>query len=125
MANENDKNHLYDAILARVAKKMNEPRLAASVRETLETSAAATRRFRFDEGVYNRNTKEDGMVRQVYEKDGVTMYRVWLPATTDPLRGGHFVSDWAEGVLEPSEKVVSESAPLPTEVGKIRPFRIS
>jgi hypothetical protein len=107
MPDENNKDDPYAAILARVTNEMGQPRMAASVRETLETSAAATRRFRFDEGVYNRNTKEHGLVRQVYEKDGITMYKVWLPATTDPLRGGHFVSDWAESVLEPSDTVHS------------------
>jgi hypothetical protein len=104
MVDENNKGDLYAATLARVTKEMNEPRMVASVRKTPGTSASATRPFRFDEGVYNRNTKEHGLVRQVYEKDGVTMYRVWLPATTDSLRGGHFVSDWAESVLEPSDK---------------------
>jgi hypothetical protein len=31
------------------------------------------------------------------------------------LRWGHFVSDWAESVLELSDKLASESARLPTE----------
>jgi hypothetical protein len=99
MANE---KHSDDVTLVEVAKEMAEPRMSASARKALGTSASANRPFRFDEGVYNRNTKEYGVVRQVYEKDGVTMYKVWLPATPNSLRWGHFVSDWAEGVLEPS-----------------------
>jgi len=58
MANENDKNRLYDAILARVTKEMDQPRMSASVRETPGAPAATTRPFRLNEGVYNRNTKE-------------------------------------------------------------------
>jgi hypothetical protein len=110
MANEHDRNDLDDATLASVAKEMDEPRMTASVRKTLRTPAASTRPFRLNEGVHNRNTKEHGLVRQVYEKDGVTMYKVWLPATTNSLRWGYFVSDWAEGVLEPSDNVLVKSA---------------
>jgi hypothetical protein len=65
MANENDKNHLYDAILARVTKEMDQPRMSACVRETLGTPAATTRPFRLNEGISHRNTKEYGVVRQV------------------------------------------------------------
>jgi hypothetical protein len=42
------------------------------------------------------------------------MYKVWLPATPNTLRWGRFVSDWAEGVLEPWDKIASESARWPT-----------
>jgi hypothetical protein len=34
------------------------------------------------------------------------MYKVWLPATPQLLRWGHFVSDWAEDVLELSDNVL-------------------
>jgi hypothetical protein len=116
IVNENDKDDLHEVILARVTKEMNEPRMTASVRETLGTPAAATRPFRLDEGVYNRNTKEYGVVRRIYLKDGIVMYKVWLPATPNTLRWGHFVSDWAEGVLEPSDKAAPEPTPLATGV---------
>jgi hypothetical protein len=113
MVNENDTDELHDVTLASVTKEMDEPRTTASVRETLRTRAAATRPFRLDECVYDRNTMEHGLVKQVYEKDGVTMYKVWLPAKLNSLRWGHFVSDWAEGVLEASVEVSPESAWLP------------
>jgi hypothetical protein len=116
MADENNKDDLYAATLARVTKEMNQPRMPASVREAIGTPVASTHSFRLNEGVCNRNTKEHGLIRQIYEKDGVTMYKVWLPAITNSLRWGHFVSNWAEGVLEPSDKVAPESAPLPTGV---------
>jgi hypothetical protein len=55
---------------------MAEPRVIASVRNASEPPAAATSPFRPGDLLYNRNTKEDGLVTQVYEKDGVTMYEV-------------------------------------------------
>jgi hypothetical protein len=116
MANQHDRKKLDAATLACVASEMAEPRMPASVREALGTPAAATFPFHLDQGVSNRSTKEYGVVRQVYEKDGVTMYKVWVPETPNSLRWGHFVSDWAESVLALSDKLTSESARLPTEV---------
>jgi hypothetical protein len=52
--------------------------------------------------VYNRNTKEDGAVRKVYETNGVTMYEVAVPMQGDAWAPGHYISDWAEDVLRPS-----------------------
>ena len=119
MANEHDRKKLDATTIASVASEMAEPRMSASVRKTLGTPAAATVPFHLDQGVSNRSTEEYGVVRQVYEKDGVTMYKVWVPETPNSLRWGHFVSDWAESVLELSDKLASESARLPTEVKKI------
>jgi hypothetical protein len=113
MANERHKTRPDEATLAEVTKEMNEPRMAASVRKALGTAAAVNRPFRSDDCVYNRETKEHGLVKQVYAREGVTMYKVWLPAMPDLLRWGHFVSDWAEGVLEPSDKMLVQSACLP------------
>jgi hypothetical protein len=110
MANGNDQNQLDKKTVARVAKEMGEPRMTKSVRKALETPVTADRKFRPDECVYNRTTKEYGIVRGVYEKDGVTMYKVWLPPMPYSLRWGHFVSDWAEGVLEFSDKILTKSA---------------
>ena len=106
MANKNDRDHPNEVTLASVTEEMAESRMTVSVRKTLGTSAAANCLFRPDEGVYNRDTKEHGLVMQAYEKDGVTMYKVWLPATPNSLRWGHFVSDWAEDVLELSDNVL-------------------
>jgi hypothetical protein len=70
--------------------------------------------FRLDQCVYNRDTKEHGLIREVYEQDGGIVYVVWLPATTPhSLRFGHNVSDWDEGVLEPSDKLLGVPERLP------------
>ena len=84
MANENGTNQLDEATFASVAGEMSKPRMTASVRKTLGTFSANCL-FRRHECVYNRDTKEHGLVKQVYEKDGVTMYKVWLPATLELL----------------------------------------
>jgi hypothetical protein len=110
VANKNDRDDLHEVTLASVAKEMAKPRVTASVRKTIRTFAAANGLFRPEECVHNRDTKEDGLVKRVYEKAGVTMYKVWLPATPGLLRCGHFVSDWAESVLEPSDKALLNSA---------------
>lgn len=110
MANKNDRSHLNELTLASVAREMAEPRMTASVRKTLGTSAPADRPFRRKEYVYNRDTNEHGLVRQVYERDGVTMYKAWLPLTPDLLQWGHFVSDWAESVLELSDNMLLKAA---------------
>jgi hypothetical protein len=52
--------------------------------------------------VYNRNTKEDGAIRKVYEKNGATMYEVAVPKHRDSWISGHYISDWAEDILQPS-----------------------
>ena len=109
MANENGTNQLDEATFASVAGEMSKPRMTASVRKTLGTFSANCL-FRRHECVYNRDTKEHGLVKQVYEKNGVTMYKVFLPATPQLLRWGHFVSDWAEDVLELSDNVLLRSA---------------
>jgi hypothetical protein len=104
MVNEKHNRHPDDATLAELTKETNRPRVTASVRKALEVSAAANRPFHPNQCVYNRETKEHGLIREVYEKNGVLMYEVRIPAMPDSLKWGYFVSDWAEGVLEPSEK---------------------
>lgn len=113
MTKKGDRNQHDGVALGGDANEPAEPRTAASVRKTAEASAPVSCRFRAEECVYNRDTNEHGLIREVYEKDGIIMYEVWLPATTDSLRWGHFVSDWAEGVLEPSDKIIVRSARLP------------
>jgi hypothetical protein len=115
MADENDKNNLDDVALGGVAEEMAESRTAAPVRKTPRTRAAANSQFRVEDSVYNRNTGEHGLVRQVYQMDGITMYKVWLAAGPGLLRWGHFVSDWAEGVLELSDNLLLRSVPVNTE----------
>jgi hypothetical protein len=115
MADENDKNNPDDVAVGGVAEEMAEPRTAELVRKTPGTPAAANCQFRVDDCVYNRNTEEHGLVKQVYEMDGVTMCKVWLPAGPDLLRWGHFVSDWAEGELELSDNLLLRSVPVRAE----------
>ena len=56
--------------------------------------------FRLKDLVYNRNTKEDGTIRQIYETNGVAMYEVAVPQNHDSWTGGYYISDWAEDVLQ-------------------------
>ena len=56
--------------------------------------------FQLRDLVYNRNTKEDGTIRRVYETNGAAMYEVAVPQQGDSWRGGYFISDWAEDVLQ-------------------------
>jgi hypothetical protein len=56
--------------------------------------------FRIGDLLHNRDTHEDGTVRQVYKRSGVTMYEVWIPKQANSWKLGHYVSDWVERVLE-------------------------
>jgi len=105
----NNKTLLDGSTLASVRREMARPRMTTSVRKFLE-SAPTDRPFEPNEYVYNRDTKENGLIRQVYEMDGVTVYNVWIPSTPDLLRGGYLVSDWAESVLELSDGVSPKAA---------------
>lgn len=60
--------------------------------------------------VYNRNTKEDGTIRRIYETNGVAMYEVAVPQSHDSWTGGFYVSDWAEDVLEHSTNEPSKAS---------------
>ena len=59
-----------------------------------------TGKFRFRACVYNVNTKEDGAIRKAYETNGVTMYEVSVPMNSYEWASGHYISDWAEDVLQ-------------------------
>ena len=59
-------------------------------------------KFKLTDLVYNRDTKEDGTVRRVYETNGVAMYEVAVPQNCDSWTGEYYISDWAEDVLQPS-----------------------
>src|ERR1700684_3940337 len=113
LANEYDSYRLRDVARGAVRKSMTGPRVTASSRHTARTSASAGCRFRLEQWVYNRDTKEHGLVRDVYKKDGVIMYKAWLPVAPNLLHWGHFVSAWAEGVLEPVDEVLPHSGRFP------------
>jgi hypothetical protein len=53
------------------------------------------------------------LIRHVFRKDDVTMYKAWLPARPDLLHWGHYVSDWAECVLERADNVPPQPDRLP------------
>jgi len=57
-------------------------------------------KFKLKDLVYNRNTKEDGTIRQIYETKGVAMYEVAVLQNRDSWTGGFYISDWAEDVLQ-------------------------
>jgi hypothetical protein len=105
LASKSDKYLVHDVARASVREAMTGPRMTASSRRTARTSASVNCRFRPEQWVYNRSTKEHGLIRHVYRKDGVTMYKAWLPARPDLLHWGHYVSDWAECVLERADNV--------------------
>jgi hypothetical protein len=56
--------------------------------------------FRLKDLVCNRNTKEDGTIRRIYETNGVATYEVAVPQNRDSWAGGYNISDWAEDVLQ-------------------------
>jgi hypothetical protein len=47
-----------------------------------------TGNFQHRDLVYNRNTKEDGVIRRVYQSKGATMYEVAVPQGGDSWAGG-------------------------------------
>lgn len=113
LASKSDKYSLHCVARARVRKAMTRPRMTASSRSIARTSLSGSCRFRPEQWVYNRYTKEHGLIRHVYRKDGVTMYKAWLPVTPDLLHWGHYVSDWAECVLERADDIRLHSDWLP------------
>ena len=66
-------------------------------------------KFKLKDFVYNRNTKEDGTIRRIYETNGVATYEVAVPQNCDSWTGGYYISDWAEDVLQ-----LSTNEPLKT-----------
>ncbi len=56
--------------------------------------------FEYGDFVYNRNTKEDGVIRRAYESNCTAMYEVAVPLRGDSWAGGYYISDWAEDVLQ-------------------------
>lgn len=53
-------------------------------------SAAA--KFRAGQLVYNRTTKEDGFISEVFTDKGKSMYEVWVPRVADSWAAGNWVS---------------------------------
>jgi hypothetical protein len=62
--------------------------------------------------LYNRNTKEDGAVRRVYENCSAIMYEVAVPKDGASWAAGFLISDWAENVLQPSANLPLKSSTL-------------
>ena len=71
-----------------------------------------TGNFQHRELVYNRNTKEDGVIRRAYQSKGATMYEVAVPQRGDSWAGGYYISDWAEDVLRLSSNERLRSSTL-------------
>ena len=66
--------------------------------------------FQLKDFVYNRNTKEDGTIRRVYETNGVAMYEVAVPQKRDTWAAGYYISDWAKDVLQLSNNELLKSS---------------
>jgi hypothetical protein len=98
VSDKNAKNPLDDeGTLAAVMKEMAKPRLTVSVRNIIEKAHTKTRaKFSVGALLYNRNAKENGLVKRVYQLSGVVMYEVSVPATANT----YYTSDWAESALE-------------------------
>jgi hypothetical protein len=95
--NDKTKKRIDDATLSAVTKEMAKPRLAASVRKAVaKTAINSQAKFSIGTILHNRNTKEDGLVKRVYQVGGSMMYEVSVPATPNT----YYVSDWGESALE-------------------------
>jgi hypothetical protein len=72
-------------------KEMAKPRLAASVRRGIG-NAHTNPPAKFSIGVllYNRDTKEDGLVKRMYKVGSGVMYEVSVRATPNT----YYISDW-------------------------------
>ena len=71
-----------------------------------------TGNFQHKDLVYNRNTKEDGVIRRAYKSNGTAMYEVAVPQRGNSWAGGYYISDWAEDVLQPSTNALLKSSSL-------------
>ncbi len=71
-----------------------------------------TGNFQHKDLVYNRNTKEDGVIRRAYNSNGTAMYEVAVPQRGNSWAGGYYISDWAEDVLQPSTNALLKSSSL-------------
>jgi hypothetical protein len=112
MSYKNTKEHRDEATLSSVMKEMAKPRLAVSVRKGIaETSYDCQAKFHIGVLLHNRNTKEDGLVTRVYQPAdcGKIMYEVAVPILPGTWAGRHYVSDWAESVLEFSDNAILKS----------------
>jgi len=69
--------------------------------------------------VHNRNTKEDGAVRKVYDTNGAMMYEVAVPKNRDTWASGFYISDWSEDVLQPSNNLRLKSSTLEAPDSKL------
>jgi hypothetical protein len=56
-------------------------------------------KFEVGQILFNRNTKESGMVQKIYKSDGKPKYEVTIQVYHGFSMGSH-VSDWTEDVLE-------------------------
>lgn len=100
MIDKKNEKRLRDATLASVVKEMAKPRLASSAKKVWESFVTIHSLFRKGDLLHNHTTKEDGSVRRVYKKDGLTMYEVWVPRRANSWKLGHVISNWAENVLD-------------------------
>jgi hypothetical protein len=104
------------ATLDSVMKEMSKPRLATSVREGIGKTATTRGKFPVGALLHNRNTKEDGLVRSVYQLGGDSadiMYEVAVPIRLNTWVYGHYVSDWVQGALGLSDNATLKFSDKP------------
>jgi hypothetical protein len=83
--------------------------MAASVRNRMEI--LMIEKFRKGMLLHNPETKEDGLVKRVYQTDQQTMYEVWVPAERNTWLSGHYTYDWAERNVKLSANAELKSKP--------------
>jgi hypothetical protein len=86
MIDKRQEKEMRDAILASVVKEMA---LNAYVHYR-------DAKFHVGQSLYNRKTKEDGLIRHVFASDGIITYEVWVPKESNSWKAGHWISRWFE-----------------------------
>jgi hypothetical protein len=81
---------LRDAILPRVVKGM-------ALKATGHYRVA---KFHVGQLLYNRKTKEDGLISRVFADRGIIIYEVWVPKKPNSWEAGYWISRWFELVLK-------------------------
>jgi hypothetical protein len=57
-------------------------------------------KFHVGQLLYNRSTKEHGLISSVSAEDGLITYEVWVPKEYDSWKAGYRISRWLERVLK-------------------------
>ena len=58
-------------------------------------------KFHAGQLLYNRKTKEDGLISRIFADHGIIMCEVWVPKEPNSWKAGYWISRWFELVLKP------------------------